>query len=669
VYRKLPEPLRANVERQLIVNLFQQRNVILVGGIASAGVSLLAFLRTHQVPFLLWMLCALVILGLRMSIYWRFNRLADDSKPLRSWRLRFAIGTWLNAACTGGGGAYSILASDVFTQMLMVTQLVSFVMGSAARNYTHPQVVRLSILLAEGPLICALVETKDVYYMIEGAFAVLLALASLAISRDSYNQTVSLLVTTTENDALLEQIKESNRELSYAASHDKLTGLANRAQFMKHLEAAIERVRAGGQQGFTLMFLDFDHFKLVNDTLGHEAGDELLRQIADRLENHECGRDRQSAIDDSTVVGRFGGDEFLLLFNHLPDLHGAERLAERLLAALEPTYEIRNTEVKSSASIGIVTSGRCLATAEDMIRNADVAMFEAKRAGRACWVMFNDSMRERLDRHVAIENGLRRAIGTHEMYLLYQPIVDLATGRMASAEALVRWNHPTLGNVSPAEFIPIAEENPDLIIALGRWAQVEACRAFSEWLRVDPAKAPATISVNLSRAELARGPLLLDRIRSMLAREGFPADRLQLEVTEREVMRDPTGARAVLEELRTLGVRLAMDDFGTGTSSLALLREFPFDTIKIDRSFVKDVAHRPDVLAVIHATIGLVENLGMVSVAEGVEDSAQAAILQSLGCRMAQGYLFSGPVAEATLLETASNPWVPAAQLVDSPAG
>jgi diguanylate cyclase (GGDEF)-like protein len=439
-------------------------------------------------------------------------------------------------------------------------------------------------------------------------------------------------------------------QLIDTAQRDKLTGLANRAVFMERLANAVVRVRNGEQPLFSVLFLDVDRFKLVNDTLGHRAGDELLRQIARRLQRELRASDAFAGNDTGNVVSRFGGDEFLLLINDLQAARDATKIAERLLNALAPAYVILGSEVHSSASIGIVTSHQGETSAEEVVRNADVAMYEAKHAGRACSVVFNETMHEQLTRHVMIETSLRRAIGSDELYLVYQPIVELATGQMVSAEALVRWNHPALGAITPAEFIPVAEES-GLIVALGKWVQREACQALVAWRAQDPARAPRTISVNVSRAELALGRKLLDQLQAMLEQVGLPAECLQLEVTEREVMRNPEMFHELMHDLQELGIKIAMDDFGTGTSSLGLLRSYPFNTIKIDQSFVKDLTTSRDVLAVIHATINLVENLGMASLAEGVEEPAQVAILQSLGCRYAQGYLFSRPKTSELLLD------------------
>jgi diguanylate cyclase (GGDEF)-like protein/PAS domain S-box-containing protein len=441
--------------------------------------------------------------------------------------------------------------------------------------------------------------------------------------------------------------KRMERALSDSVQRDKLTGLANRAMFLEQLELAIGRFRKDSQQRFAVFFLDFDRFKLVNDTLGHGAGDELLRQIAQRLR----GQLRSSDVSDFSagVLSRFGGDEFLLLINRIKASADAIQVAERLLTALAAPYEILGREVHSSASIGIVTSDKTTGGAEEVLRNADVAMYEAKRAGRACWVMFNNSMHTRLTRDVAIESSLRHAIANEELYVVYQPIVDLADGRVVCAEALLRWEHPTLGAILPSEFIPIAEES-GLIVHLGRWVQQQACQALARWRALDPEHAPASISVNISRAELFLGDKLFTQLQATLAESGLPPSCLTLEVTEREVMRDPEATIKLMHKIKAIGVKMSMDDFGTGTSSLGVLRSYPFDTIKIDRTFIRDLPGNKDVLAIIHATVNLIENLGMTSLAEGVETSAQAAVLQSLGCRLAQGHLFGQPIPPEQML-------------------
>ena len=449
--------------------------------------------------------------------------------------------------------------------------------------------------------------------------------------------------------------KSMENALIEAAHQDELTGLPNRAAFMEGLQQTLERVRRGDQAQFAVLFLDFDRFKLINDTLGHEAGDELLRQIARRLQRSvgsiKATMAGMAGLDD-VLISRFGGDEFLILINEATGPRHPTRFAERVLASLAPTYNVSDSEVHSMASIGIVTcdTHTCRCSAEEIVRNADVAMYEAKRAGRGCSVVFDAGMHARLARHVAVETSLRKAIGNGELYLEFQPIVDLYSGRRFAVEALLRWQHPTMGQISPSEFIPIAEES-GLIVAVGKWVLEEACRAMVRWRAIAPQRAPERVSVNLSRAEIALGNKLFERVRDTLEAVGLPPHCLALEVTEREVMRNPEAALELLHNLRNFGVRLAMDDFGTGTSSLALLRAYPFDTIKIDRSFLQDVDTSREVLAVIQATVSLIENLEMASLAEGVEEAGQVDILKSLGCRYAQGFFFSRPVRAERLLD------------------
>ncbi len=436
--------------------------------------------------------------------------------------------------------------------------------------------------------------------------------------------------------------KAAEHRLAEAARSDRLTGLANRSAFMERLERAIERIAGGEQQRFAVMFLDFDRFKLVNDTLGHQAGDELLVAIAGRLRSELRSSDALGPNAHGNVISRFGGDEFLVLINDLRSDADAQRIADRLQGALAPVYTIRGTDVHSTASIGLVTSGQQPASAEEVVRNADLAMYEAKRAGRARVVRFDESMHERVTRHVMVENSLRRALADGQLRLVYQPIVELATHRLVSVEALMRWHHPVLGEVAPSEFIPIAEESR-LILQLGQWLQRTACQQLRRWQLADLEGAPPTISINVSQAEMAQGLQFVEQVDAVLRETGLPAHCLQLEVTEREVSRDLRGSLALLTALHTLGVKLAMDDFGTGTSALGFLRGYPFDTVKIDRSFLHDLVNSADGLAVLHAAVNLVENLGMASVAEGVESASQLAVLQSLGCRYAQGFFLGRP--------------------------
>jgi diguanylate cyclase (GGDEF)-like protein len=442
----------------------------------------------------------------------------------------------------------------------------------------------------------------------------------------------------------------ANARAAEAAAHrDKLTGLANRDLFTQRLQEAVERARRDPRTRFAVFFLDFDRFKVVNDSMGHAAGDELLRRISQRL--------TQALRQHNGLIARFGGDEFLVLLEDLGDATEVREIAAQLHAALSAGYSIHGRDLHSTASIGIVTSEQGLESSDAIVRNADMAMYEAKRAGRACSVVFSEDMYAQLTRRVDIESGLRQALGTSQISVAYQPIIELTTGRITSVEALVRWRHPVLGQLPPDEFIPLAEES-GLIVPLGELVLNESCAMLARWQRFRPETAPELISVNISRAELALGEQLLATVRKALHDSGLPATCLQLEVTEREVMRHPQASLTLMHQLRAMGVRLAMDDFGTGTSSLSCLRDYPFDVIKIDRSFVSGLAAGPDMLPLIHATIALAENLGKRSVAEGVETAAQVAILQSMGCHYAQGYYFCHPLpAEQLLARRADAPF------------
>lgn len=434
-----------------------------------------------------------------------------------------------------------------------------------------------------------------------------------------------------------------------AAERDRLTGLPNRNVMLQRVEKLLQRSREEPGFQVAILFLDFDRFKLVNDTLGHEAGDELLVAVARRLARE---LDAGAGDRDGNFAARFGGDEFVIVMAGDVGVEDARALAARLITVLAEPYVIKGHDFQSGASIGIALADAHCRSPDELLRSADIAMYEAKRAGRQRSVVFDRRMHERLERAVTLEAGLRQAIERNELSLVYQPIVDLETGRMTSVEALLRWRHAELGPISPAEFVPIAEES-GLIVEIGRWVLREACRQWTTWQRQDPARAPAGMSVNLSRVQVAHGPSLITDVHDALRDSAMPPSALQLEITEREVMKDPAGARDLLLALASFGVRLAMDDFGTGTSSLGCLRDYPFHSIKIDKSFVTDLGRDRHVLAVAHATVNVIENLGMVSVAEGIEEPAELATLQAMGCRYGQGYLFARPVPADELLRLA----------------
>jgi diguanylate cyclase (GGDEF)-like protein/PAS domain S-box-containing protein len=423
--------------------------------------------------------------------------------------------------------------------------------------------------------------------------------------------------------------------LSHDATHDRLTGLPNRSLLWEALREQLARP----EPSVAVLFVDLDDFKLVNDSFGHETGDELLLAVADRLTD---------AVRPHDLVTRFGGDEFVVVCTDVRDGGQAERIARRLVDALAPAFTVAGREVSVSASMGLVLSTDPGLDPETVLRDADTALYQAKAAGKARWALFDERIRQGVTTRLAMANGLRRAIEHDQLEVHYQPIVDQVTGRAVGVEALLRWNDTEFGSVSPAVFVALAEEM-GIIDRLGRWVLWSACRQFARWLADLGDQAPSYLSVNLSARQLA-GTGVIEDVMQALESTGLAPRRLCLELTESVFMDQIEGALGQLRDLRSLGVRLAMDDFGTGYSSLSSLRRFPGEFLKIDRSFVAGLRTDPTAPAIVAAVVSLSEALGLSPVAEGVETEDDARLLQALGCRFAQGYLYARPMAapEAT---------------------
>jgi diguanylate cyclase (GGDEF)-like protein len=418
--------------------------------------------------------------------------------------------------------------------------------------------------------------------------------------------------------------RRSEAQISFLARHDALTGLPNRSVLAERIELA--RAGAGRSLEFAVLFLDLDRFKIVNDTLGHAAGDELLKQVAERL--------RGSVRDGDTVV-RLGGDEFVVLQSTLKTPQAAATLAERIIAAVGAPYLIAGNEVLIGVSIGIDTATTEASKSRDLLKNADMAMYSAKSEGRGVYRFFEPDMDDHVQKRHLMERDLRRALERCEFVLHYQAIVDGKSGITHGFEALLRWNHTGFGLVGPADFIPIAEET-GLINQIGEWVVRQACRDAARWpdgLRV---------SVNLSAVQL-RAPNLVEIVRDALATAGLTAGQLELEVTESVLLHNNAHNLGMMHALHASGVGIAMDDFGTGYSSLGYLRQFPFQRVKIDRSFVKDITTDRNAASVVRAILGLCRDLGIKTTAEGVETSEQMAVLLEGGATDLQGYLFSRP--------------------------
>ncbi|MPY93033.1 MAG: EAL domain-containing protein, partial [Acidimicrobiia bacterium] len=426
---------------------------------------------------------------------------------------------------------------------------------------------------------------------------------------------------------------EAEARLAHQATHDTLTGLPNRALLAEHLERLLRRTTAPVPP-VAVLFLDVDRFKLVNDTGGHNLGDELLVAIARRF---------SEGIGPGDLVARIGGDEFVLVLASVADEAEALAAAEQVRRGFERPFLIRGAEIYASASVGVAVAGPG-SDAETLVRDADTAMYQAKAAGRDGSALFDLSMRHRVAERLGLEQDLRNALAAGELRVAYQPVVQLADRRVLGFEALVRWEHPRVGSVPPSVFVPVAEDT-GLIGEIGTWVVEQACLSLAAWQRAVPGAAGLYVGVNLSARQL-RDPGLGRMVTDALGRHGLAPSTLCLELTESLLMDDPVSAAEVLRGVRDAGVRLALDDFGTGYSSLAYLRRFPVDEVKIDRSFVESLAG-PDSAgeSLVTAIVAMAAALGVATVAEGVETAGEARRLAELGVDRGQGYFYCPPVS------------------------
>ncbi|MGH9154830.1 MAG: EAL domain-containing protein [Acidimicrobiales bacterium] len=423
--------------------------------------------------------------------------------------------------------------------------------------------------------------------------------------------------------------KSAEAALVQQAFHDGLTGLPNRALFLDRLRHALSR-RARRDNETAVLFLDIDRFKMVNDSLGHATGDEVLQTVSERL---------RSVLRAGDTVARFGGDEFVMLCEDIGDGTEAMALAERVAKELARPLPIGEREIALSASIGISLSRGGDECAETMVRDADSAMYQAKDRGRDRIEVFGDDMRMEAVTRLETKTDLRRAVERGELAVHYQPVMALASARVVGVEALVRWPHAERGMIPPSDFISLAEDS-GLILPIGALVLSEACREVAGWNRHHARRPPLTLAVNLSARQLA-SPGLVEMVRKTLEESGLDPPLLCLEITESVLMHDTAGNRAVLGQLKDLGLTLAIDDFGTGWSSLLYLRQFPVDLLKIDRSFVAGIGHSPADEAIVAGVVGLAKGLGLTAVAEGVETAEQYFALTEMGCDMAQGFHWS----------------------------
>jgi len=432
--------------------------------------------------------------------------------------------------------------------------------------------------------------------------------------------------------------KRSQDQLRHHAFHDPLTGLPNRALFMDRLSHALARARRNDSHHFAIVLLDLDRFKLVNDSLGHVAGDELLVSVGQRLE---------SCLRPGDTVARLGGDEFMLLLEDVRDAEDAHTVAERIQRALSLPLPLGGHDVIASASIGIAVGDGSISEPHELLRDADTAMYEAKSRGSGQLVSFDARMHDRAVERLKLESALRSAITRGELSVYYQPIFDLKSREILGFEALARWRHPTLGYIAPVRFIPLAEET-GLIAEIGAWVLTEAATHARRLQQLFPERAPLSMHVNMSVRQMQQDPGLLDRVDAALAATQLPPELLTVEITESVIMEDSEKGERLLGALRKRGIRICMDDFGTGYSSLSYLHRFRVDSLKIDISFVRNLTEPHGRAEIVRTILTLAKTLGLAVVAEGIETREQLARLIELGCVEGQGFLFSPPVDAST---------------------
>jgi diguanylate cyclase (GGDEF)-like protein len=445
-----------------------------------------------------------------------------------------------------------------------------------------------------------------------------------------------------------EQIQERIRaeaRLSYGAFHDPLTGLPNRALFLERLQHVLLRATRSPAARFAVLILDCDRFMLINDSLGHPAGDRFLIGLAERLEN---------SLRASDTVARLGGDEFVILLEDAASLSDAIQVAERIRDLLKQPFQMDQYQFPATVSIGIVFGGQEYISPQEVLRDADIALYQAKSLGRDRYEIFDSSQRQRVISQMEIESELRQAVANYEFVLHYQPIFSLTDNQIAGFEALIRWNSPRRGLIGPGEFIPIAEET-GLILSIGEWVIDEACRQIACWQKVFPHDPPLSMNVNISGVQFFN-PAFPGQVRAGLEKTGLAPSSLKLEITESVFMETSGRAADILDQLRVIGVQIEIDDFGTGYSSLAYLHRFPISTIKIDRSFIQGISSGPAAKDLVKTIVNLAYALGMQAVAEGVETRQQVDLLRDLNCPLIQGFYFSQPKKPVEIENLLSNP-------------
>ena len=562
-------------------------------------------------------------------IFHRSPRIDGDIAAIRYWEINALLGAWAFAGLVGLTGAYTLInypGTDV--EILINCCVMGYIAGASSRNASRPLITIGQISATCVPFVIALLSRADVVHAVLAIFIVILYLGTILVSRSVFDNLVSR--------------HEAFKRIETLAQRDALTGLWNRSAFLSLLE---ERLPATGSAGNStaLIAIDLDRFKDINDTLGHPVGDGVLKEAADRI---------RSALRAGDEASRIGGDEFLVMLvgGTAPEM---EAVVKRILNRFSEPFAVNLTRTICGASIGYAVAPRDGTAPDVLLRNADLALYEAKKQGRGQIIQYAAALSDAHERRAALEHELQFALANGELHLEYQPIVDPRSGRAICCEALLRWKHPVLGNIPPDVFIPIAEAT-GLIVPIGTWVLNTACAEATRWT------SEINVAINLSPVQFRRGRGIVDVVMTALANSGLAPSRLDLEITESVLIEDSAAALQILEDLRSKQVGISLDDFGTGFASLAYLNDFPFTKIKIDRKFCQNVDQSPRTAAIVKGIVQTTRDLRMERVAEGVETEAQLERMMSLGINAIQGYLFSKPMPAHQLREIIKAPILPA---------
>ncbi len=618
----------ADVRRSLVESLYASPRSLTIGAVTGVAVGIVISTLSDPGPIQLVVavLCLVATLRVISAIFFHRQLVRGTAVASRSWELAYELGAWGYAGLLGLMGFVTLLGSpNPVTHMLSVSMATGYAGGISGRNAGRVQIAIGQVCLTLLPTATGLWLEGSTGYRVLSVAMVMMVLGLAEISSTIHRIVVQALVGKREKSLLAEKFER-------LARFDSLTGLENRMAMQMRLREIFD-TNQKRNDAVTILWMDIDRFKEINDSLGHMVGDQLLRGVAERLNDVVQGRGR---------IARFGGDEFVII---CPDMDRvtAAALAQEIIGYFAHGFDLSDNHLQVTASIGYAVAPQDGRDMDELMQHADLALYEAKREGRNRAASFNWSLKERFNRIHEIETGLRRALDGGELKLLYQPIVDLESGHIDACEALLRWDHPVLGPIPPSEFIPISE-SMGMIEAMTGWVLREACNTAVAW------PGDVRIAINISPASLKCAELPGNVIAALLE-SGLPARRLELEVTESIFLDNSGQTNSILRELQRIGLRLALDDFGTGYSALSYLRSYRFDTLKIDQSFMAGVSANAEDRAIVRAIGNLARDLNMDTVAEGIETPDQLIHAREAGFTNVQGYLFSRPVPRERIAE------------------